>query len=383
MIRFLAALMAALALVACDGGAGPEQGAAFRSADEDGASARTDAVNSEPDAMASDTASPASESHAPFIAETGRGWQEAVVSVRDLAPIRDFMIELAGYEVRASGALAPDWLSAWGLEGASGEYALMASPGKDVGWVRLVRFDGVEQALIRPGAQVWDQGGLFSLMVRAEEADLVMDAAHARGWSVFDQPQVFDFGGLIIKNVVVRLPDGVNLAVYSRVDPPIEGWDDLEGFSYPFNTMAMVHDLAAERAFFVEGLGFSPFWEGDYIDPEPVSTNHGLPNNFSHVIPRRTAILQQRPGEDGRIELMHFDGLDGDDFTGRARPPNLGILAVRLPVEDVEGALARLDRLGVTPQAGPASLTLDPYGHIRWAAVQSPSGIIVELMEAD
>ncbi|KAA5804495.1 hypothetical protein F1654_00340 [Alkalicaulis satelles] len=316
-----------------------------------------------------------------FIAETGRGWQEVVVSVRDLAPIRDFMIEVAGYEVRAEGVLAPQWLEAWGLEGASGAYALMASPGKDVGWVRLVRFDGVEQDLIRPGAQVWDQGGLFSLMVRAEEADEVMDAAHARGWSVFNRPQVFDFGGLLIKNVVARLPDGVNLAVYSRVHPPIEGWDDLAGFSYPFNTMAMVHDLAAERAFFVEGLGFEPFWEGDYIDPEPVSTNHGLPNNLSHVIPRRTAILQQRPGEDGRIELMHFDGLEGDDFSDRARPPHLGILAVRLPVADLDAALARLAGQGVSPDAGPVPFALDPYGEVRWAAVSSPSGIIVELLE--
>jgi catechol 2,3-dioxygenase-like lactoylglutathione lyase family enzyme len=359
MFKFMAVMAAALALAACEGGAAPAQGA---SASLSGAEA--------PEAAA-----------APFIAETGRGWQEALVSVRDLAPIRDFMIEVAGYEVRASGALAPAWLSAWGLEGASGEYALMASPGKDVGWVRLVRFDGVEQDLIRPGAQVWDQGGLFSLMVRAEEADLVMHAAHARGWSVFNLPQVFDFGGLMIKNVVVRLPDGVNLAVYSRVHPPIEGWDDLEGFSYPFNTMAMVHDLAAERAFFVDGLGYAPFWEGDYIDPEPVSTNHGLPNNFSHVIPRRTSILQQRPGEDGRIELMHFDGLEGDDFSSRARPPHLGILAVRLPVEDLDAVLARLADLGVEPAAGPAGLALDPYGDIRWAAVRSPSGIIVELME--
>ncbi len=361
MSKFKAAIMAALALAlaACEPGAG-----------EAGQGSPASAPGAERPGAA-----------APFIAETGRGWQEAVVSVRDLQPIRDFMIEVAGFEVRASGALAPAWLEAWGLEGASGEYALMASPGKDVGWVRLVRFDAVEQDLIRPGAQVWDQGGLFSLMVRAEEADLVMDAAHARGWSVFNRPQVFDFGGLMIKNVVVRLPDGVNLAVYSRVHPPIEGWDDLEGFSYPFNTMAMVHDLAAERAFFVDGLGYGPFWEGDHIDPEPVSTNHGLPNNLSHVIPRRTSILQQRPGEDGRIELMHFDGLDGDDFSDRARPPNLGIMAVRLPVDDLDAVLERLAGQGVTPSAGPAGFDLEPYGAMRWAAVQSPSGIIVELIQ--
>lgn len=318
-----------------------------------------------------------------FEAETGRGWQEAVVSVRDLAPIRDFMVEVAGYEVMASGALDPAWLSAWRIEDATGAYVLLRSPDKSVGWVRLVRIDGVDQALIRPGAQAWDQGGLFSLMVRSEDATLVMDAAHARGWSVFNQPQVFDFGGLIIKNVVVRLPDGVNLAVYSRVRPPVQGWDDLEGFSYPFNTMAMVHDIDAERAFFEEGLGFSPFWEGDYIDPVEVDTNFALPDNLSDEIPRRTAILQQRPGEDGRIELMQFVGVSGQDFSDRARPPNLGILGVRLPVADLDAALQRLSGQGLAPTAGPNPMTLNPYGEIRWAAVRSPSGITVELFEQD
>lgn len=322
------------------------------------------------------------EADARVTAETGRGWREAVVSVRALAPIRDFMIDIAGYEVMETGGLDPAWLQAWGLpEEAGGEYALLRSPGKSVGWVRLVRFDRVEQTLIRPGAQAWDQGGLFSLMVRSEDAAGVADAAHARGWSVFNQPQVFEFGPLTIKNVVVRLPDGVNLAVYSRVSPPVEGWDDLAGFSYPFNTMAMVHDIEAERRFFEDGLGFHPFWEGDYIDAGPVDTNFAMPNNLSAEIPRRTAILQQRAGEDGRIELMHFVGLDGEDFSNRAAPPNLGILAVRIPVDHLDAALARLERLGVTPAAGPGRRSLSPYGVVSWAGVRSPSGIIVELYE--
>jgi len=327
---------------------------------------------------------PAAEtpSAARHVAETGRGWQEAMISVRDLAPIRDFMVEVAGYEVIETGLLDPAWLTAWDLpDGAGGEYALLRSPGKTVGWVRLFRFDGVDQQLIRPGAQAWDQGGLFSLMVRSEEAADVADAAHARGWSVFNQPQIFEFGPLTIKNVVVRLPDGANLAVYSRVSPPVEGWDDLEGFSYPFNTMAMVHDITAERRFFEQGLGFSPFWEGDYIDAREVDTNFAMPNNLSVEIPRRTAILQQREGEDGRIELMQFVGLEGADFSERAVPPNLGLLGVRLPVDDLGAALERFDAAGIAPAAGPQTRTLSPYGPIDWAAVRSPSGILVEIYE--
>lgn len=312
--------------------------------------------------------------------ETGRGWQEAVLSVRAFAPIRDFMVAVAGYEVIDCGAVDPALLAAWGVpEAAGASYELLRSPGKAVGWVRLVRFDGVEQEIMRPGAQAWDQGGLFSLMVRAADASDVMDAAHARGWSVFNRPQVFDFGPLVIKNVVVRLPDGINLAVYSRVAPPVEGWDDLAGFSYPFNAMGMVHDIGEERRFLEEGLGFSPFWEGDYLDPEPVDTNFALPDNLADDIPRRTAILQQRPGEDGRLELMQFVGLDGQDFSARAKAPNLGILSVRLPVADMDAALDRLAQAGFAAAGAPVRLTLPPYGAVDYRPVRSPAGIQVDL----
>ncbi len=326
-------------------------------------------------------AAPACAQGPAFTPETGRGWQEIVLSVSDIERTARFFTEVAGYEIAAEGAAPRELLDQYGLgEAASARQALLKSSGKTVGWVRLIDFDGVDQSLIRPGAQAWDQGGLFSMMVRSEEAAEVMDAAHARGWSVFNQPQVFEFGPLTIKNVVVRLPDGINLAVYSRVSPPVEGWDDLEGFSYPFNTMAMVHDIEAERAFFEGGLGFSPFWEGDYIDAAPADTNFAMPDNLADEIPRRTAILQQRPGEDGRVELMEFVGLDGADFSGRAVAPNLGILSVRLPVDDVEIALAGAIAHGGAPYCAPAAMTLAPYGAVRHACVRSPAGIIVELI---
>ena len=331
-------------------------------------------------ALAAPACAQASENN--FTPETGRGWQEIVLSVSDIDRTARFFTEVAGYEIAAQGAAPRALLDQYGLPAdASARQALLQSPGKAVGWVRLIDFDGVEQAFIRPGAQAWDQGGLFSMMVRSEEAAEVMDAAHARGWSVFNQPQVFEFGPLTIKNVVVRLPDGINLAVYSRVSPPVEGWDDLEGFSYPFNTMAMVHDIEAERAFFEDGLGFSPFWEGDYIDAEPVDTNFAMPDNLADEIPRRTAILQQRPGEDGRVELMEFVGLDGADFSESAVPPNLGILSVRLPVEDLALALAGATAEGGAPFCAPAALALAPYGAVEHACVRSPAGIMVELIE--
>jgi catechol 2,3-dioxygenase-like lactoylglutathione lyase family enzyme len=313
-----------------------------------------------------------------------RGWQEILISVRDFAPLGDFLTEFAGYEVIVETDVPAELLSAWNLpEGASAQSRLLRSPGKAVGWVRLIRFDGVEQDLIRPGGAPWDSGGLFSMMVRSNDADAVMAAAFERGWSVFNTPQTFNFEGLSIKNVVIRGPDGVNIAVYERLRPPVEGWDDLSGFSYPFNTMAMVDEVEPVQVFFQEVLAMSPFWQGTYIDPEPVDVNFGLPNNLATEIGRKTAILQPAPGKDRRIELMAFSGLDGADYADRAVPPNLGLLGLRFPVSDLDAWIERFEGHDAHLFTGKADYVLAPYGKVKHVSVRAPNGVMLSFFEPD
>jgi catechol 2,3-dioxygenase-like lactoylglutathione lyase family enzyme len=333
-------------------------------------------------------AAPLSASAREVQAATGSGWQEALVHVADPAPFVAFLTQDAGWRVLHRGPVAPQMLAAWGLTppgqpglAVRGREVLLANPGDAKGWVRLVTLDGVTSEPIRPAAQAWDPGGWYSIMTRSRDATAIYRAAIARGWTAANTPQEFTFGGVRLRNVVIRGPDGVNFAVYERITPLLEGWPTIRGLSRGFNAMTMVADFEAERRFFQEGLGFGAWFIGPYEDTGPTPTNFGLPVNLAPQVPRRSGILWEQPGEDGRVEIMRFEGLDGVDQSARASFANRGIVSVRIPVASLEAWTARAQAAGITVHSAPGPLVIRPYGPVRHAWVRSPGGAIVEAFE--
>jgi catechol 2,3-dioxygenase-like lactoylglutathione lyase family enzyme len=313
---------------------------------------------------------------------TGQGWQEAVVHVADTGPWVDFLTQDAGWRVMARGRVDASVIAAWGLpSGVTGTEVLLGNGGDTKGWVRLVTLRGVASQPIRPAAQAWDPGGWFSLMTRSRDAAAIYNKAIARGWSAYNSPQEFSFGGVALRNVVIRGPDGVNIAIYERLSPKLEGWETIRGISRAFNVMTMVKDFEAERIFFQEGLGFGAWFVGNYEDAVPVATNFGLPVNLSVTTPRRSGILWESQGEDGRVEVMRFVGLEGLDQSPRASFANRGIVSIRIPVASLDAWVARARGHGIAVRVASAPVRLPPYGNVRHAWVQSPNGGIVEAFE--
>jgi len=307
-------------------------------------------------------------------------WQEALISVRDPDHAARFFIEVGEFELVARGALDDREIEYWQLDpGVDADFLLLKAPGADHGFLRFVRFKGAEQIPVRVGARAWDTGGYFSLMMRAHGLDAVYADALALGWMAESEPVRFEFPPSVLANVVLKGPDGINVALYERLQPALDASWQFGRVSQPFNAMQMVADIERADAFFKDLLGMQHFWAGDYLDPEPGPNNFGLPQNLTTKIPRRTRILQPRPGETGRLELMQFEGLDGRDLSERAQPPNLGILSIRYPVADVDAALAMIEAAGGSAWRGPADVELAPYGRVRLLAVRAPDGAIVEM----
>jgi catechol 2,3-dioxygenase-like lactoylglutathione lyase family enzyme len=313
---------------------------------------------------------------------TGQGWQEAVVHVADPAPWVAFFTQDAGWRIMARGRIDQSVIAAWNLPTTvTGTEILLANPGDTKGWVRLVTLRGIASEPIRPAAQAWDPGGWFSLMTRSRDATGIYDKAIARGWTAYNSPQEFSFGGVALRNVVIRGPDGVNIAIYERLSPKLEGWETIRGISRAFNVMTMVKDFETERKFFQDGLGFGAWFIGNYEDQAPVATNFGLPVNLSTTTPRRSGILWESQGEDGRVELMRFVGLEGVDQSPRASFANRGIVSIRIPVASLATWTARAKAQGINVREAANPVRLPPYGRVRHAWVQSPNGGIVEAFE--
>ena len=107
----------------------------------------------------------------------------------------------------------------------------------------------------------------------------------------------------------------------------------------------------------------------------------GLPHNLAAEVPRRVLIASPDGANDGSIEILSFEGLEGADFSARARAPNLGILTLRFPARDLEGLRQRIVARGVEPMEGPSHVTIEPYGRVRVMAVPAPEGAWLEFFE--
>ncbi|MEM6909457.1 MAG: VOC family protein [Pseudomonadota bacterium] len=311
-------------------------------------------------------------------------WSEVVVSVQDLTTSSSWLIEDGGWVQVASGKLTANELSYWHLaEGVSGEFLKICAPKARTGCIRYVRFDGAaSQRPIRLAARPWDTGGIFSIMLRTDNAQTMFDAAIARGWWAESEPYRFSFGGSDLVNVVVRGPHGVNYALYERRAPPFEGFP-LGKLSQAFNTMRMVKNQRDSLAWYRDLLGLKVLFDAPFTDPAPRANNFSVPANLATKLVRRAAVVQPRlPGEAGRIELMEFEGFEGRDFSSYASPPNLGIISVRYPVSRHAPYREQLEQNGLTITHSADDVTVPGLGAVSIFAVRDPDGNLTEFYHA-
>ncbi len=309
-------------------------------------------------------------------------WTEAIVSVRDLDAASRLFLEVGGWTITGRGVVGRDELTYWRLPArASARFLRVCAPAASIGCIRFVRFDGVPQRPIRIGVRPWDTGGIFSIMARTNDAQSVFDRAIALGWWAESEPIKLEFGGSDLRTVVLTGPHGINLALYQRVSPPFTA-HPVGPISLAFNSMRMVRDQRKSVAFYRDKLGFVAQFDADYRDPAPQVSNFSLPINLTTSIVRRAAAMNPESGEVGRVELMQFVGLEGQDKSALASPPNLGIVSLRYPVADLAAYAATLRQRGVTPAYAAAKVNVSGIGAIDLIAVRDPDGNITEFYQA-
>ncbi len=315
---------------------------------------------------------------------TERRWQEAVVSVHDLERSAEFFREIGGYETRWRGALSESELRTWGLsDEASGEALVLAPPEYEEGLLRLIRFDNAgRKQPMRPGARAWDTGCYFSLMVRIKDMESVYDDAIRLGWWTETPITYLEFGESRLNVVIFRGPDGLQVQGYERLSPALPvAIPSFERMTGPFNIMQMVRDRDVAYSFFTEVLGFDTFYNGaPYRAEKPTPMPLGIPVNLTTDVAYRAGIVYPTAGEFGRMEMIEIMDLDGFDYADRCNAPNLGILAVRFAVDNVDDVTALLEERGAAPSV-PRSVALPPYGDVRLTALRTPDGAIVQFYE--
>lgn len=317
------------------------------------------------------------------------GWKEAITLVSDLEHWCQLAEVVCGWTLGHRGPVDPRVLSRWGLpDHSTGEEALFHCGEEAQGFIRFVQLSEVgQQQRIRTGAMPWDTGGIFSLMVRSKDLNTVFEAALAHGWSSVADPVSFQYNGLTLANVILRGPDGVSFGMYERVEPPLEGWDHITRMSQPFNCMQIVRNRDATRDFHRDALGFSAFVDNDSRKTEPQISNFGIPINITTQYETKAAIMHPRGvldakvRDNGRVELIEWNGLEGRDLADRATPPNLGHMGLRWVVSDLNAAAKRIIGAGYALETQISSATLKPYGDVQMLSVRTPDGVLYEIFE--
>lgn len=317
---------------------------------------------------------------------TNKPWREAVISVTDPDITARFFKEIGGYEELGRGSLSASAVAAWGLaREARGKYLLLRAPmGGDFGHVRLVSFDNAgTRKPMRPGARAWDTGCYFSMMIRVKDMQSIYDDAIRLGWWTETPITALQFGESDLRVVIYRGPDGVQVQTYDRLSPPLPAAIPVfDRMTAPFNMMQMVADRDVAYDFFTQVLGFDTFYKGKpYTAKTPTPTPIGIPLNLTTSVPYRAGIVYPVAGEFGRMEMIEVMGLDGFDYSHQCEAPNLGILAVRYPVDDVEQAKATILERGGAIWRDVSGAELGELGEVKLFSVKTPDGSIMQFFE--
>jgi len=317
---------------------------------------------------------------------TDKPWREAVLSVTDPDVTARFFKEIGGYEELGRGSVSASSIAAWGLDPeAIGDYLLLRAPmGGDFGHIRLVSFENAGRRVpMRPGARAWDTGCYFSMMIRVKDMQSIYDDAIRLGWWTETPITALNFGTSDLRVVIYRGPDGVQVQTYDRLSPPLpEAIPDFERMTAPFNMMQMVADRDVAYDFFTQTLGFDTFYKGKpYTAKTPTPTPIGIPLSLTTSVPYRAGIVYPVAGEFGRMEMIEVMGIQGFDYSHQCEAPNLGILAVRYPVADIDAAKALIEARGGSLWRDTSTVQLGEIGEVELFSVKTPDGSIMQFFE--
>ncbi|MDG1709103.1 MAG: hypothetical protein P8H03_10095, partial [Emcibacteraceae bacterium] len=310
------------------------------------------------------------------------GWHEAVIMVSDLNRIAEDLEIVGNWQVLDEGKVDPRQLNVWGVsQYVTGCYKLMKNPSTNKGFIRFVSLDNQPQKQIRPAGQIWESGGIFDLNFRVTDINKKFEQLLNRGWTAFNEPTQYEFGPVVVSEVLMIGPDGVCFALIERISPPLEEVGDPNEISRSFNSSLIVKDLEKSYKFFNETLGFKKAMEliGHNLPPGPNVL--GLAHNIAPNHAMDVYIIHPNGVTDGSVELLYLHDIEGRDFSKDARPYNLGITALRFPIDDVLKKADDLKQNDIPLVYQPTTFELAPYGDVKIFALELPEGGWIEFFE--
>ncbi len=305
-------------------------------------------------------------------------WSSITIGVEDLAAARDFWVENLGFDVvRSLDGSDPATESLWGLNpGDIARQVIMSSSELQTGCLHLVEFVNPDSP-VRQGANNFDLVPK-NLDVYVHDLPAKVQGLKTKGYK-FRTPEHTELtapDGTRFREIHWPIHDHINLVLLEIVDKPMPF--NRAGFCGVGPLVITSRDAVAEAEFFKSMFGLDLLSENHFSGPE-IEAAIGLPQGTSlHIL-----ICGDPDHDFGKLEIVEYQGVQGEDLYSRAVPKALGLLHINYQLDDSDQFKAISSRL--TPlapgflsnapqfsQCEPASMLLGEGSVLH---LSSPSGL--------
>lgn len=297
------------------------------------------------------------------------------ISVSDLDASVAFYKEILEMEVIDQMALDASLMARlWNLpEGTTATAAYLKNDQQST-MLELIQFTPTASTFIRTNAANYDYG-LFDVAFRANDIDAIYAELREKGYEFISEPIVYtaDWVNVTVKEVVMIGPDKMPIAFIERMTEPKPKFEGRFG-DMP-DSAQFVEDVESVSTFYTEVLGFKKVFDQDLPDGL-IDGILDLPEGTKS----RMTFLVHPEAKSPVVELIKTSA-PGKSLADVCHPPNIGLFAWALEVDDLEATRTKVEAAGFKALSPPVKMTVGGHGDIRAITIQGPNGILLELFD--
>ncbi len=297
------------------------------------------------------------------------------IGVADMAVARALWVGQLGLDVLAERQ-GPDAELArlWGIPADSVvSQLLVGTPGAATGRLHFVQFRK-PGAAVRGGAAPTDPGAK-NIDVNCTGMPAKVAALREAGMRFRSPISEYDVDGVRAREVQAPVHDALNLVLIEVLTAGFETVYTPQGYAALTSFVVIVPDAAREQQFYQRLFGMQLVIE-HRLSGKAIEQAAGLPPGT--VLDLR--LLGDAASLFGRMEVIEYVGVGGDERFTRAVPPATGILAAGFDARADAGFLDRAAAAGVRVER---QVTASPvFGGPHIAQLYSPAGLRLQVLVA-
>jgi len=298
------------------------------------------------------------------------------VGVADMAAVHILWIEQLGLDVVASRQGPDAELGRlWGMPADQFvDQLLLKTPGAESGLLHFVQFRE-PAAAVRKGAASTDLGPK-NLDVNCTRMPDCVDALKEAGYSFRSAIGEYEIDGIQAREVQMPAHDDLNVVLIEVLSKGFEVGYSAKGYAALTSFVVIVPDIGREAEFYKRLFGMQEILH-HRLSGAAIEMAAGLPAGT-------VLDLYLLGGPDnlfGRMELIEYVGVNGDNRFARARPPATGILSCGFRVASLDEFADSALALGsaVTGRMKNSAI----FGEGEVAHIRSPAGLQICLYEVN